>query len=431
MGKREKLLSKKTKFLKAQNEKNKIIAGLSLGESIPGRDEIETNLVESEGRLRAIFENAYDGVLMVDKENKKFVYSNLMLRQMLGYTAEEIRKLSVMDIHPKEELPYVLEQFERLKKREIGIAKNIPVKKNDGSVFYVDINEFEVAFSGKAYMVGFFRDISERKKAEEAVVESEKRYRMLFDAAPIVIAITTLEGAVLAVNNAIQEQAGSTPEEFMVKNVNDLYADPDVRKHIITLFKKDGKVRNFETRFRIKDNSIITVLLNADAIEFGDKKVILATIRDITGHKKAQEALERQKEVLEQKNIALSEILVQIEIEKNKIKKQIAANVDELILPIVRKLLKKDISRKNIQLLERNLETLTDSFGLKITENRAKLTPREIEICDVIKNGFSGKDIAGMLNISLLTVNKHRRNIREKFGISNKNINLTSFLRAI
>jgi PAS domain S-box-containing protein len=414
-----------------RNEKGDIIAVLSSGADITERSKIEANLAESEGRLRTILESAHDGILMVDDENKKYAYSNPMLRHMLGYTAGEIRELNIMDIHPREDLPYILEQFERLKKREIRVAKDIPVKKKDGSVFYVDINGFEVIFSGKTYMVGFFRDISERKKAEEAVWESEKRYRMLFDAAPIVIAITNPEGNALAVNNAITELAGYTPEEFMVMDMNDVYVDPDDRKRILALFQKEGRVRNFETRYKVKDNSIISVLLNTDAIEFGDKKMILATVRDITEHKKAEAALERQKESLEQKNIALSEILVQIEIEKNKIKKQIAANVDELILPIVRKLLKKGVSRKNIQLLERNLKALTDSFGLKITGNRVKLTPKEIEICDMIKNGFSGKDIAGMLNISLLTVNKHRRNIREKLGISNKNINLTSFLRTL
>jgi DNA-binding CsgD family transcriptional regulator len=213
--------------------------------------------------------------------------------------------------------------------------------------------------------------------------------------------------------------------------MSDVYVDSGERKRVLALFQKDGRVRNFETKFKRKDNSTIYVLLNTDSIEFGGQKCILATVRDITEQKKAAGALEMQKEALEQKNVALGEVLVQIEIEKNKIKKQITANVDELILPVVKKLSRQGCSRKYLQLLERNLKTMTGSFGLRITEEKFRLTPKEIEVCDMIKSGFSGKDIAGMLNISLLTVNKHRRNIRNKFGISNKDVNLTSFLRSL
>ncbi len=413
-----------------KSEKGDTVAILSSGEDITERRKIEANLAESENRLSTIFESTHDGILMVDEETR-YVYSNLILRRMLGYTEVEISRLSIKDFHLKEDLPYVLEQFEQLRRRKLNVARDIPVKRKDGSVFFVDINGFDVFYSGRPHMVGFFRDISARKKAEYAAGEIEKRYRMLFDAAPILIAITTPEGNALAVNNAITELSGYTPEEFIVKNMNDIYVDPDDRKRILAVFRKEGRVRNFETRFKIKDNRIITVLLNTDAIEFGDKRMILATVRDITEQKRTEGILEKQKESLEQKNAALSEILVQIEIEKNKIKKQIAANVDELILPIVKKLPKKGACRKNVQLLEHNLKSLTDSFGLIITGNKARLTPKEIEICDMIKNGFSGKEIAEILSISLLTVNKHRRNIREKLGISNKDINLTSFLRTL
>ena len=116
---------------------------------------------------KAIFDNATDGILLADIENKKFYIGNKMICQTLGYSLEEMKNMGVMDIHPEEDLPYVIEQFEKQSKREIGLAQDIPVKKKDGSIFYVDINSFLITLSGKTYLVGIFRDTTERKRAEE------------------------------------------------------------------------------------------------------------------------------------------------------------------------------------------------------------------------------------------------------------------------
>ena len=138
-----------------------------------------------------------------------------------------------------------------------------------------------------------------------------------------------------------------------------------------------------------------------------------------------------QKEALEQKNLALSEILGQIEIEKKQIKDDVIANAENLLLPIIQKLRLTGESRKYVQLLRKNLQELTSSFGRKLTEKGAKLTSREVEVCGMIKNGLTSKEIAGLLNISLRTVETHRINIRNKLGIVKKDLNLSSYLKTL
>ena len=74
---------------------------------------------------------------------------------------------------------------------------------------------------------------------------------------------------------------------------------------------------------------------------------------------------------------------------------------------------------------------LTSSFGLKVAENRMKLTPREIEVCNLVENGLTNKEISQFLCIALHTVEKHRRMSRKKLGVANKGINLRTNLNSL
>jgi DNA-binding CsgD family transcriptional regulator len=139
--------------------------------------------------------------------------------------------------------------------------------------------------------------------------------------------------------------------------------------------------------------------------------------------------LQKQKSALEQKNIALGEVIAQIEVEKRRIKDDIETNINIVVSPILEKLKKEKASAKYVYMLKYHLGKLTSSFGSKITKKSFNLTPREIEVCNMVKGGLTSKDISNFLNISYRTIEKHRKNIRHKLGISNKRINLTSFLR--
>ena len=127
----------------------------------------EKEIKASEAKFRTIFDSANDGILLADMESKKFHSGNAMICRMLGYSQEEIKDLGVMDIHPEKDVPFVIEQFEKQSRREIDIARNLPVKRKDGSVFYTDVNSSPITLEGKQYLIGVFRDVTERKRAEE------------------------------------------------------------------------------------------------------------------------------------------------------------------------------------------------------------------------------------------------------------------------
>jgi PAS domain S-box-containing protein len=146
---------------------------------ITERKEMEKELKESEQRFRTIFDNAVDGMLLADPESKKFFLGNKAICQMLGYSQEEIKNLGVMDIHPEEDLPFVIGQFESQKNQEITLAKDILLRRKDGSVFYTDINSAIVTLTKKEYLMGIFRDITERKRVEDQVRVSLKEKEVL------------------------------------------------------------------------------------------------------------------------------------------------------------------------------------------------------------------------------------------------------------
>jgi DNA-binding CsgD family transcriptional regulator len=107
--------------------------------------------------------------------------------------------------------------------------------------------------------------------------------------------------------------------------------------------------------------------------------------------------------------------------------------VEHLLLPLVKKMEEhgSNLEKEYLQLLEDNIAQLTSSFGTKISRLHQRLTPRENEICNMIRTGLSSKEIGKMLNLSYRSVETYRNHIRKKLGITNKKINLTSYLSGL
>ena len=162
-----------------RNSVGQIIGAIGMVRDITERKQTEQELKDSETRLKTIFDDARDGILLADIETRKFQMYNKMICKMLGYTEEEITRLGVNDIHPEKDLPQVIEVFESQARGEIKLAESLPVKRKDGSVFYADVNTSIITLGGKKYLMGSFRDITERKQAEEelkkAHLELEQR----------------------------------------------------------------------------------------------------------------------------------------------------------------------------------------------------------------------------------------------------------------
>ncbi|OGP78661.1 MAG: hypothetical protein A2Z40_03335 [Deltaproteobacteria bacterium RBG_19FT_COMBO_60_16] len=175
----------------------------------------ERSLKESEEKFRVIFEGSKDGILLADVENKRFVTGNQAICKMLQYSLEEIRQLAITDIHPEEALPRILDEFERAERLEIETGRDIPVKRRDGSVFFANIKPSPIVISGKRYLIGNFRDVTESRKAEQALT----RLGLAVDQAAEAVVVTDTEGNIEYVNPSFERITGYSQEEAIGRNM--------------------------------------------------------------------------------------------------------------------------------------------------------------------------------------------------------------------
>jgi PAS domain S-box-containing protein len=176
----------------------------------------EKALEEREEKFRAIFEGANDGILAADVETKRFAFANPRICEITGYSLEELLKLGVGDIHPKKDLPYVIDSFTKQIQGKLTLSEDIPVLRKDEEVVYCDVNARPTKIGSREYLVGFFRDATERKNAENKVKESEEKHRSLFELAPDGIIAVNMEGITTSVNRSFLTLVGYDSEEEIV-----------------------------------------------------------------------------------------------------------------------------------------------------------------------------------------------------------------------
>lgn len=264
---------------------------------ITDRIKVESELKESEEKFKAIFESATDGILLVNMETMKFYMGNKKIFQMLGYTEDEIINLGITDIHHKADLPHVMEQFKRQARREIEVAINIPVKRKDGSIFYADINSFPITLTGTKYLIGIFRDITERRLLEAAAHEQRKRFETFFDTSITPLAFLDKDFNFIRVNKAYANAAKREVSEFQGHNHFEFYPS-DAKTIFEDVVRTKTSFQTFGRPFIYPDHpergvtywnwTLVPILDNNGEVEF-----LAFSLVDVTEQKKANENLKK------------------------------------------------------------------------------------------------------------------------------------------
>lgn len=156
----------------------------------------------------------------------------------------------------------------------------------------------------------------------------------------------------------------------------------------------------------------------------------------VSAEKELQEInkqLSVERTALQEANAALRTVLVKIEEEKQRIYKDMQANIEKVIMPILNALtiaMPKN-QRTYVDILKTNLEEITSPFINRFLYKFQSLTPAEVSICNLIRNGMRNKEIAELRGVAVATINRHREHIRKKLKINNSDVNLTTYLQSL
>lgn len=575
------------------------------------RDISEQKEAEKEmSKFKTISDNANYGTSITDL-NGNLLYVNRFFAQMHGYEPDDLKNKNISTLYSEEQLPIFWRILERMKSEGSFDVEEVWHIHKNGTKFPTLTNGVVLNDNGApALLVITTIDITERKKAEEAIRESEERYRTLVENAQQPIFIVDRQGVFRMINRAAADYVGGSSEELVGKTMWDLFPNEIAEKQMNTIRKvintRQGIKTEATTQLReetkwfntsiqpiISDNGAVSAQLIATDISeqkmadihnkariqlledlrsaktidecltigckaisdarlfrrsvmtihtaerkiihlghFGLSEDIVEAARNApapdpelsrkmtqerfrisnsyfipeeAGLSMAQTAryiapessadsekaqwrpgdelfiplrsskgkiegwlsvdtpyncsrpsedivlyieeimnivagkireirsvqnLEREREELEKKNIALNEILTNIDAQKTEIKRQVADNINEMLMPFLRRIANPDgsVNQQALTVLRGGLEDLAQT-STDFVHRFSKLTPREIEICNCIRRGFSSKEIAEELNISPATVHKYRELIRKKLGLTRKEVNLRTFLK--
>lgn len=257
-----------------------------------------TALAENERRLRKTLETTSDGFWIVDF-NRNFIEVNEAYCKMSGYTRKELLNMRISDL---EALETTADTDERIRKisRTAGDRFETVHRRKDGSLFDVEVS-VNMLDQEQGLMICFCRDITDRKKAEQQLRESEIRFSTIFLDSPVAIAISRLKDSkVIHVNRAIINLLGYLPEEILGKTTTQLgiWGNLNDRERFVKILSKDQRIEGLETILIKKTGERRQVLLWGELIQLNGEPCMMAEIIDISERKKAEQQLrERETEL--------------------------------------------------------------------------------------------------------------------------------------
>jgi two-component system CheB/CheR fusion protein len=267
-----------------------IISGLVISLlDINEQKEAAQALRETRDYLDNLF-NYADTPIIVWNHDLKITRFNRATERLTGRSSEEMLGKKVDILFPPEKRREALEQVNRATiKGERWEAVEIPIQPIDGSTRIVLWNSATLFNSdGKtpAATIASGQDITARKKAEEAVRESEEHFRALSETSPVGVGVSSADGTLLYTNRSYELILGYNRDELIGRKAIDLYWNPEERRSWVGAMKEGGIVRDVETRLKRKDGTSLWVSINATLFSYRGKQAVMGTIQDITERKK-------------------------------------------------------------------------------------------------------------------------------------------------
>jgi len=262
-------------------------------------DQANQAVKENEEKYRALFNNLQDAVFVADADTGMMVDANERARDLVGQSMEDIRQMHQAELHPPEMAEEVRQSFQRsLISDGASSLIEVPVRHANGQDTLVEVSatgSYEIR--GQRYHVGVFRDITQRKKAEQAIIRNEKLYRTLMEYNRDGVKLIDREGRILNANQAACDMIGYSQEELLTMSIPEI--DPNYDRERFMRFWDDKGSRQsayLRTTHRHKLGHMVPVEVSAIRFELEGEQLLFGISRDITERTRAQEAMQRSEQ---------------------------------------------------------------------------------------------------------------------------------------
>ena len=288
-----------------KNEIGEVVFLIPEGRDVTDRKRAEEGMREFEARFRDIIDNSREGILFIDIAARTIVSANQAMASMLGWSPEELAGMSLFKIHPADSHDRIVLEFEQHRVGERQLSSNVPVLRKDGSCIYADIASTMVTLNGVRYLSGFFRDVTERKRVEEALQESDRKLREAQAMAHLGYWRWDMKTGNMEWSDEVFRMFQLDPTTFS-PNIDSILAlspwpeDRNRYKKLIRRVMESRKKGGFEQKFFRPDKSVgyYYATFQGKYDDAGNLTAIVGTVLDVTERKEIERREHLSSEIL-------------------------------------------------------------------------------------------------------------------------------------
>jgi PAS domain S-box-containing protein len=275
---------------------------VSVVHDITERKRAEDELRESNQLLEKTLASLKEAVFIIDWNTRLITDCNPAATDMFGYSREEFLGRSIDFLHVNADALAEFREhlYEEMGEKGFFNAFEFHMKRKDGTVFPTE-HSVTVLFNEQGEQVSWvsvIRDITERRRMEDELRESEEKFSKAFQSNPAPMAISGMDGRYIEINEAFSRMLGYQQEDVYGRTPTEVgfFVDPGKNRRAVEILREQGQLQNYEMSVRTKSGEILHGLFFAEPLQLSDRPLMLTVMNDITQRKQAEDQLRESEE---------------------------------------------------------------------------------------------------------------------------------------